>query len=51
MVETLLQHCSTGQEMGDGMEIHSSLHTPVKDLEYKNFLMSTFDTTFTKVSD
>ncbi len=46
-VETLLQHFSTGQEMGDAVEIHSSLHTPVKDLEHKNLLMSTL----TKVSD
>lgn len=32
MVETVLQHSSRGQQMRDGMEMHSSFHTPVKDL-------------------
>ena len=31
--ETLLPHDSTGQEMGDGMQIHFFFHTPVKVLE------------------
>jgi hypothetical protein len=29
----LLPHGSTGQEMGDGLQIHSSFHTPVKVVE------------------
>ena len=30
------------QEMGDGIQVHPSFHTDVKELEYKDLMMRTF---------
>jgi len=30
------------QEIGDGIQVHSSCHADVKELEYKVLMMSTF---------
>jgi hypothetical protein len=30
------------QDMGDGIQVHSSFHTAVKELEYQDLMMSTF---------